>query len=778
MGIVEVSVGDLVRVTGYIELYRGSMEIIPTTYTSDHLQVIVDGGHEPVPLDATVQDATRDEALLGSLIAVEGRATRIAEYSYSYEVDLADDDGNSVLLYIDKLTEATTEPLDVGKRYRVTGISELYDTTWQLKPRFQIDLVELFPPELMLEMRAANSVLPGELLTYTLTALNHTDEPLSNVRITAVPPAASASVVQILDGGERADGALVWTIRKLSGGGKAATVRYIVAVTDGAGGQIVAEPAEAVAEEWPGPVVAPERLTFVGSGVPIWAIQGGGMTSPYARDRATTVGVVTGVFPDMQGFWIQEVETDEDPSTSSGLFVQSGELEAPVELGDEIRLSGKVRERSGQTLLELLSLDELSVLSSGNELPAAVELDPPSDEGAAQLYFEALEGMLVQLSEPTVAVGPTSKYGETPLVKAKWGIQRVLKGDAEGMLIFVDDGSAATHYSLDTLPFAVQTGDSLSGVVGPLAYTFEQYKIEPITTPTIGQATRTWPTARPAGVNEFSIATFNAENLFDYFAPNPSDFPMPSRSQYGLDLAKMADSIVTLGAPVILGLQEVENIGVLVDLVQQPAITEYAYQPFLFEGTDSRGIDVAFLVRDDIATIEGAAPFPAPEGLTSRPPLLITVTLHLDAGDTTVYVLNNHFTSMSGGEIPTEPRRKAQAAWNVSLVDRILSGDPEAFVVVLGDLNSFYDAPPIDVLRDGGLRHVYEFLEPERPYAYIYQGVSENLDHILVTPAMYQHLVRVEVLHINADYPPPVPGDPSARRASDHDPLIATFAIP
>ncbi len=30
--------------------------------------------------------------------------------------------------------------------------------------------------------------------------------------------------------------------------------------------------------------------------------------------------------------------------------------------------------------------------------------------------------------------------------------------------------------------------------------------------------------------------------------------------------------------------------------------------------------------------------------------------------------------------------------------------------------------------------HVYEFVEPERPYTYIYQGESETLDHILITP--------------------------------------------
>jgi predicted extracellular nuclease len=186
---------------------------------------------------------------------------------------------------------------------------------------------------------------------------------------------------------------------------------------------------------------------------------------------------------------------------------------------------------------------------------------------------------------------------------------------------------------------------------------------------------------------------------------------------------------------------------------------------------------VAYLVRADQATVEGAAAYAAPDGLTSRPPLVITATVHLQDGDKTIYVLNNHFTSMSAGEKPTEPRRKAQAAWNVELVERIQASDPDAAIAVLGDLNSFYDSPPVDVLRDASLRHVYEFVEPERPYTYIYQGESETLDHILVTPALYELLEEVAVLHVNADYPPPIPGDPSARRTSDHDPLVVLFTL-
>jgi predicted extracellular nuclease len=135
---------------------------------------------------------------------------------------------------------------------------------------------------------------------------------------------------------------------------------------------------------------------------------------------------------------------------------------------------------------------------------------------------------------------------------------------------------------------------------------------------------------------------------------------------------------------------------------------------------------------------------------------------------------------MSGGEAATEPRRTAQAAWNVSILEEILTEDPGANIAILGDLNSFYHSLPIDTLREAGLNHVFEaWSDPQvNPYSYIYQGESQNLDHILVTPSLMSTLEHIEILHTNADFPPAEPGDPSSIRKSDHDPIIATFAHP
>lgn len=781
-GVVDVAIGDRVRVSGEIELYRNAVEIIPGTYDTD--VEILEAAGEPALPTLAISDLGEDESLLGRAGTFTGTLTGIQELNFSYELDLAGDEGYTAHLNVEKQTGVNVEPLEVGKMYRVSGVIEIYVNQWQVKPRRQEDFVEIFPPELLLEMMAQNSVLPGGVLTYTLTASNHTGEQLTHVRISTALPEAGLAGTEALDGGVLEDGKVTWGLDELAPAGGSATVRVVVQVAEDAPEQLVSGEAAATADQWPDPVTTEPWTTFVGSGVPIWAIQGPGMESPYVRSTASTEGLVTGVFPELGGFWIQSPEPDDDPATSEGLFVLTEntfttpeELAAAVAQGDRVMVQGKIREKSGQTLLDLQTPEDLIVVSVHNLPPEAVALDPPEEAAEAETYYETLEGMLVQLGEPAVAVAPTSKYGETVLVLQKWDVARVMRGDPTGWFIFVDDGSAATHADRSTMSYAMQTGDVVTDVVGPLAYTYENYKIQPVITPTIISEESPLPALEPTEPAAFSIATFNTENFFDFKDPHPTDPPKPSVGEYKHKLAKTADAIVAMGLPTIVGLQEIENIEVLQDLAEQDALAAYDYRPVLIEGTDSRGIDVGYLVRGDRATVEGAAAYPAPGGLTSRPPLLITVTTHLESGDRTVYVLNNHFTSMSGGEEATEPRRNEQAAWNVTLVEQLLAQDAEAYVVVLGDLNSFYDSLPLDTLRESGLRHVYELVAPDLPYSYIYQGESETLDHILVTSSLYEHLSDVNAVHIDADYPLPWPDDPSARHVSDHDPVVAVFSF-
>jgi uncharacterized repeat protein (TIGR01451 family) len=781
-----VALDRRVRVTGEVGIYCNSMQIVPISNPDD---VVIFGQEEAVPpQEVTVAQATSDPAVSGWLIAATGQAIRIEEFAYSYEIDLADDQGNIVLVYVDKLTgmELEIEQMEIGHQYTIAGIGEMYDDLFQIKPRIPADIAEVFPPVLALEADAPHNVSPGETFAYTLTVFNHTDAPFTDVVITTTLPVGNAFLTAIEDGGEWEDDTLRWTIPTLPAH-ESQSVRFYVTAF-GEESTISVDCYAAWAAEWPFHETDLPLLTFIGEGVPIYAIQGPGFASPYKLSFVDTAGVVTGIFPELEGFWIQGLESDGDPATSEGVFVFTGDsldLAADISVGDLAQVYGRVRERSDQTELHVTVAGDVVVTDSNLPLPEPVELDPPVEAEVALAYYEPLEGMYVSVITPAVAVAPTSKYGEYVLVRAERGIDRVLRGQETGLLIVVDDGAAISHADSTTLSYTVRSGDRVGNLIGPLAFTFDQYKIEPVERlEVVRLLDDPMPRLPEPGPDEFSIATFNVENFFDAEAPHlPSDPPRPSRSEYARKRDQIVDTIVALGAPTVLGLQEVENMGVLEDVAAQPALNGYDYQAALIEGPSSRDIDVGFLVRGDRVTLEGVGQYQAPGGLFDRPPLMITITVHTaSAGDVAVYAIVNHFISKSGGEALTEPRRVMEAEWNAHLVDEILINNPEAFVVVMGDLNDYYDSAPLQALTEGGipggrLVNVADALPPGERYSYIFEGVSQLLDHILVTPALAGRQVRVNMLHVNADYPPSHPEDTSLRHSSNHDPLVAVFEL-
>lgn len=155
----------------------------------------------------------------------------------------------------------------------------------------------------------------------------------------------------------------------------------------------------------------------------------------------------------------------------------------------------------------------------------------------------------------------------------------------------------------------------------------------------------------------------------------------------------------------------------------------------------------------------------------SRKPLVGEFRFH----GRTVFVVANHFAS-KGGDQPlhgrfqpptrySEEQRLRQAEVLRGFVDELLAADPDANLVVAGDLNDFQFSPTIETLtEDGALTALIGTLPPGERYSYIYEGNSQVLDHILVSDAPRR--VDYDVVHINAEF---------AEQASDHDPQVVRF---
>ena len=103
-----------------------------------------------------------------------------------------------------------------------------------------------------------------------------------------------------------------------------------------------------------------------------------------------------------------------------------------------------------------------------------------------------------------------------------------------------------------------------------------------------------------------------------------------------------------------------------------------------------------------------------------------------------------------------------------ALTDEILAHDENAAVIVLGDFNDHEFRGPLAVLSSGSLTNLIERVPAEDRYTFNYQGNSQVLDHLLVSPSLAAD-AEIEILHLHADF--------SAPRASDHDPVLARLRV-
>lgn len=197
------------------------------------------------------------------------------------------------------------------------------------------------------------------------------------------------------------------------------------------------------------------------------------------------------------------------------------------------------------------------------------------------------------------------------------------------------------------------------------------------------------------------IGFYNLENLFDTADDptiNDDDFtPKGSYSwneeKYTNKLHNMADVIADLGTAIspdglaVLGVCEVENRGVLEDLVAEEKIKDRNYQIIHFDSPDRRGIDVGFLYQakyfKPLNSISYKLTFPDNPDYFTRDQLVVSGEMD---GDKVTFIVA-HWPSRSGGQVKSEPRRIEAAQLGRKIIDSLLVEDPNAKIILMGDLN-------------------------------------------------------------------------------------------
>jgi len=258
------------------------------------------------------------------------------------------------------------------------------------------------------------------------------------------------------------------------------------------------------------------------------------------------------------------------------------------------------------------------------------------------------------------------------------------------------------------------------------------------------------------------VAFYNLENLFDTInTPDVRDgefTPEGSKNwnseKYWEKINNMAHVISQLGSaegflgPQVIGLCEMENRAVLVDLVNNSNIKENNYQIVHYDSPDDRGIDVALLYQSNFFRVTSTRSVPllikGDDGnrLYTRDHLVVS---GLFDGEPMHFIVN-HWPSRYGGEERSRGNRIAAARMTRSLVDSIVATDAEAKVIVMGDLNDDPTNESVRLylkarhdknrLKPGQLFNATEIPFKQGKGTLAYRGKWNMFDQMILTPSL------------------------------------------
>ena len=434
----------------------------------------------------------------------------------------------------------------------------------------------------------------------------------------------------------------------------------------------------------------------------------------------------------------------------------------------------------------------------------------PAEDGID--FWESLEGMRIQV-EDAVALGGV------------WRRQTVIVGDrgseasglnGRGALVASADDANPERLVVE-LPQQSQPLPPISvgyrfaaPLVGVLHYSRGAFTLvvsDPIPP---GRLSGLGPetTKLQGAVDYLTVATFNLLNLH-----------AGSRFKGGGSRVDSVARAITerLGGPDIVALQEIQddsgptNDGV-VEARRTAGRLLSALLPLRYEycevppadladgGQPGGNIRSAFLYRTDrvrlvsrgqpqtgrqLKVLEGPQLSMSPGRLGTNEPAFRDsrkpLAAEFEFNGKTLFLFNCHLKSKRGDSpifgryqpriLGSERIRLQQARIINGMIQELLSGQADANVIVLGDLNDFIHSESLQVLCGEGLTNLNDRLPAHDRYSYIYQGNAELLDHVLVSSALLRKAAGVDVVHMNCEFP-------TATQVSDHDPVVVRLHVP
>ncbi|MBL0126882.1 MAG: ExeM/NucH family extracellular endonuclease [Flavobacteriales bacterium] len=544
---------------------------------------------------------------------------------------------------------------------------------------------------------------------------------------------------------------------------------------------------------------------FATAQTPICAIQGAGATSPYNGQTVTTTGIVTAAFQGtgtLQGFYLEDPNCDGLITTSNGIFVYSTSI-TNVGVGDRMQVTGTVVEYQGLT--EINNITGVVVLGTGTVTPTDITLPIASVSD-----WERYEGMLlrfpgtlmvtdnedwVQYGELLMSPGrvwqPTNNTDPNDAISSgtnSTGNNNVAAINAAAALnarssILLDDGRTNTYPT--PIPWmgpqgTLRCGSTVNNLTGVLHYSYNAYRLQPAGSIPMVHAVRPDP---PDVGGNILIASYNLHNYWSSLG----GFGAANAGELDRQRTKLVAALVAMDADAFV-LCELQNNDIAwVDLIDA---LNAAYGSTVYLGIeDNAGFGTKSAIFYKQGSLAPVTPLYSLYNSTFER-AHITQGFELTSNGARFLLSSLHFHSklcdnatgdnldQSDGQGCYNARRRDQANALVTYWAGIRSTTGINAQLVMGDLNSYYQEDPVDVIRANG----FSTLVPEgiANYSYRYQAVFGAIDHAFGTAELINALTGAAPWAISSDEPQQMDYpdaylafyQPDAYRSSDHDPLM------
>jgi uncharacterized protein len=503
----------------------------------------------------------------------------------------------------------------------------------------------------------------------------------------------------------------------------------------------------------PPPTACPANAAPV---TPIPGIQGTGSASSLVGQVVRIEGVVIADFQGadrMNGFALEAPNPSSDPNASRGVFVdESGATSTAVNAGDLISITGTVREKAGQTLVDtIMNVTVCGQVTAPAPVTIRFPITSPTD-------LERYEGMLVTVPQ-SMTVTETfglGRYGTLDLTSngrvfnptngqggsnAANALRELRMDDAR----FGQNPNPIPYLSSAGPDGTRRVGDTITNLTGVLVQRYDQgfatttssdavqYRLEPTIPPTF---TPTNPRPTPPTVaGSIHVSGANVLNFFttlkrasaDPACTNPvnnnSSLARGAESclEFTRQRAKIVAMLKDLNADVF-GLMELENNGSgatsaiqnLTDALNAAIGTEtYKVVPDPTTGVGTDAIKVGLIYKFKSLDSVGVSTSDT-NSVYSRPPVAQTFRTK-DANPATFSVVVNHFKSKgscpaNGADQPNQDN--GQGCWNAlrisqaqalkGFLETIKTNSADPDVLVIGDLNAYGIEDPINLLTTTG----------------------------------------------------------------------------